>query len=220
VIAAPFELENIETHVRALREGTPEQPLQLGSLAVAWPAVSRATTVAEVRRSLARTAWGDPGGDTPADFAVGVRLALARRVALRIPAAREWAHGAVAVLVARGTVVTGVPFGDGWARTVDRLLGRDWREARSITELAASLPASAAWVLAGIDHPDDLWEAELAVVGRVAADARRLSASSRYAESTAVGVMVSMLIDLWRVRAAIEVAARQPIPMEVFDAVA
>ncbi len=220
LFAAPFEMRNIEQHLRSLRDHTPTDPLPLGSLAVAWPAVSRTKTVEEARHVLARTVWGDPGSTDPPELALALRVGLARRAVARLPVAKEWACGAVAVLVARERFAFSRPVEDTTAGVVSRLVGRAWGGAVSVTDLADHLPPRAAWPLADVDDPRDLWRAELAVAARVAGDARTLAASNRFDVRTAAAMMALLLVDLWRVQAAIELAGRGPIPTEVFDAVA
>lgn len=220
LFAAPVEIFNIEHHVAHLGGADPVESINLGSLAAAWPRVARAATVEDVRRVLALSVWEDPGGTEPTAISLALRVALARRFAAQVPIAGDWARGAVAVLVARERFAFGRDVNPPTGRTVDRLIGPHWRGVVRVEELADRLPATASWALHGIDDPAELWRGELAVVRRITEDARRRSTTQRYDESTVTAMMALLIIDLWTVCAAIEMAGRSPMPEEVFDAVA
>lgn len=217
---APLEIADIEGHLAALEGSDPEPPVPLGSLGVAWPRIATATSATQVRHVLARSVWGDPGRDDRTTVGFALRLAWARRVARNLPEVSPWAHGSAAVLTARELYAFGRSTDDHTARTVDRLLGARWRHATSLPEFTDRLPEPAAWPLVGLTDPADLWRAELAVLHRVATEAGRLAAGGRHDRATTAATMALFLVDLWRVRAAIEVAGRRPTPTEVFDAVA
>ena len=59
-----------------------------------------------------------------------------------------------------------------------------------------------------------------AVAARVATDAAQMATAGNPTRETVIGIMASLLIDLHRVLAVIEVAGRGPDGREVFDAVA
>lgn len=64
VLAAWFEIVNIDEHLRSFTADpadTGAPPFRLGSLATAWPRLSRTTSPAELRTVLAASAWSDPG---------------------------------------------------------------------------------------------------------------------------------------------------------------
>jgi hypothetical protein len=109
-LAARFEIANIEERLRGFA-ANPEDlgvpPFVLGRLATAWPRLSATTSVAEIRATLAWSAWGDPGEDTPYAISVWVPLSWADRASSAMPAARPWAAGAAALTVAREVFVIG-----------------------------------------------------------------------------------------------------------------
>ena len=211
---------NIERHLVRLSGGERSTPIALGLLGTAWPQVASATSADEVRRLLSRSAWGDPGGTEPTSVSFGLRVAWARRVARFAPGAGEWAYGALASLIAGEQFVFDREISIVTARELDRLLGPGWRPATSIPDLAERLADSARWSLADITSPADLWRSEVAVVRRIAHDARPIAISGRHAERTIVAILALFLVDLWRVTAAIEAAGRGPTALEVVDAVA
>lgn len=220
LFAAPMEIANIEHHLSRLRGGPPGEPLHLGSLSVAWPRVAGCTTVEQVQRVLASSVWGDPGGADPVSTAIGLRVAWARRVATQVPEAVRWALGYLALTVARERFAFGRELAAVTAVEVDRRLGRRWRSAASIAELQDRVSPAASWVLTGVATASDLWRAEAAFVESVGSDADRLLARHRSDRASVTALLALLLVDLWRVRAAVEAAARGPVALEVFDAVA
>ncbi|MEZ5184453.1 MAG: hypothetical protein R2720_01780 [Candidatus Nanopelagicales bacterium] len=224
VLAGGFEVANTDEHVRVLSDGADTKPFQLGGLTTAWPWVSTATSLAAVRDALGQSAWGDPGGDTPAVFHLGMRVSWADRVASQIPGIHPWAAGAVALLMAREVLVAGHRPTEAIARMAGSMLGSRWLDARSIPALAAAVPTSARWALAGVEDPDDLWRAEVGWWARVERDGFKLLRQPVASPDSVVGAAAVMAADAWRVRAALEVAARggskDARALEAFDAVA
>lgn len=217
---APMEIANIEAHLARL-DGTRTAPsIPLGSLAGVWPRVAATTSAGQVRGVLAHSVWGDPGSSERTAVAFGLRVGAARRLASLLPEMSAWANGAATVLAAREQYAFDRAINEHSGRTLDRLLGPRWRRAATVGDLADGLPRSAAWALEGVTDPSSLWRAELNVARRVADDAHRLVSTGRHRRSAVAALMALMLVDLWRVRAAIEVAGRTPTPEEVFDAVA
>ena len=228
--AASLEIAEVDRHVsrltrqagaRATRVGRPDA-VSLGSLATAWPRVERATTLDQVRSVLARSAWGDPGGSDPAAIRFGLRVAWGRRLVRQAAITTDWVHGAAAVLVARELFLFGRHIPEIPARTIDQLLGTRWRHATSVASLADNVGASASWALltdgsSARPSPTDLWRSELVVISRVDEDASRIIESGRNGRNTVAAVMALLLLDLWRVGAAIESAGRGPLPQVVFD---
>ena len=229
--AAPVEIADIDRHLARLdRVGNPTvrsggvdvpQPVPLGSLATAWPRVARATGLDQVRSALARSPWGDPGGTDRAAIGVALRVAWGRRLVRQAPVTTDWVHGAAAVLIARERFLFGREIPETPARTLDQLLGTTWHRASSVDSLADDLPRSASWSLAAAgSSADGLWQSELAVIRRVGDDATTIVGSGRNGRDTVAAVMALLLVDLWRVVAAIESAGRAFVPAEVFDDVA
>jgi hypothetical protein len=217
---APVEIGNIEGHLAELRGGDPERAVALGPLAVAWPRIAVARSEDEVQQILTRSVWGDPGAGDAVSIAVGLRVAWARRVLRAAPIARPWAMGGLAVLVARELLVFDRQLDEVVAHEVDRLLTRGWRTASSVPELADRLADSASWVLADIEHPDELWRAELRLIRRVVADSTPVAATGRFGRDTVVAIAALIVADLWRVTAAIEAVGANRSTSKVFDAVA
>jgi hypothetical protein len=220
VLLAPFEIANVADHLRRLAgEETPE-PYRLGSLGTAWPRLARTTSPGALRRGLATSAWGDPGGESATEVLWSMRMALADRAVPVAPQVAPWAGGAVALLLAR---VVGQEHGElpPAARTrAARVVGERAVEARSLTELRAALPSHAAWALAGTTDAGQLWQAECRWWARVERDADGLARGPGAAPGVVVGVVALMAVDAWRVRAALEVATRGGAAIGVFDAVA
>lgn len=229
VLAGAFEVANTDEHVRTLSgvDGT-EPPFALGSLATAWPRIAAATSLADVREALSRSPWGDPGEATPRALHAGMRLAWAARVNASVPGARDWAAGGAAVLVARECVVAAQRLTPETARVAESLLGPGWAEERSLPGLARVLPREARWALSGVQEPADLWRAEATWWDRVGRDGAALLARPLTSQAPVVGAAAVLAADAWRVRAALEVAARGGAAgtvggtriLEAFDAVA
>ncbi len=219
--AAPMEIDNIEAHVAQLATAaTAPPPIPLGTLGVAWAAVAKQRSAEKVRVMLARSAWGDPGGADRATIALGLHVAWARRLARQAPVAATWARGGAALLVAREQFAFDRAIPEVTGRELDRLLGTAWRDASTTLELTERLPKSTRWIFADVDSADDLWLSEITLVRRVTTDSRRVATAARNGRDTVAAIMALLLVDLWRVDAAIEAAGRTPLVREVFDAVA
>ena len=85
------------------------------------------------------------------------------------------------------------------------------------SELADSVPACARWVLAGITSPTGLWRAETALMARVEQDGLRLLRAPGLDRGVVLGAVAVMACHAWRIRAALELAARGGAPVEAFD---
>ncbi len=221
LFAAPIEIANIEAHLENLDGAGPSRdPVPLGSLGVAWRRVAATTSPEQVRTVLTHSPWGDPGGAGPVEVAVGLRVAWARRLMRSVPETVPWAKGGLAVLIAREVFAFDRAVAPVTGRELDRLMGKGWRAATSIAELAHLVPEAASWPLAGIESPTDLWNAERNVARRVDLEATQLADGRRFTRSTVAAMMTLVLLDLRRIMAAVELAGRGPDPTEVFDAVA
>jgi hypothetical protein len=219
LLAGWFELANIDEQLRTMAGEPAEPPFRLGALASLGPRLERTVSPAELRAVLAASAWGDPGGESPAEITIGVRLAWAGRVA-RLEPALPWAGGAVAVLMARQLFLAGGRVTASAAQAAGRLLGAAWQESGSVAQLRERLPAPARWPLAGVAGPDELWRAEAAWWARIATDGMALLAHRGFGPQRAIGAVALLAVDAWRVRAALELAARGGAPLEEFDALA
>jgi hypothetical protein len=84
-------------------------------------------------------------------------------------------------------------------------------------ELAGPVPARARWVLAGITSPDGLWRGETALMARVEQDGLRLLHAPGLDSGVVLGAVAVMACHAWRIRAALELAARGGTPVEAYD---
>lgn len=230
VISGWAEIANVDDLLRSLHgrpSGLPEY--QLGSLATAWPRLSGAADPARLRAELASSAWTDPGGEDNRAIQLGMRLALAARVSSAAPGARRWADGAAALVLARA-LTDGAAAGSSVPHDlVARALGP--ATARAVTNqtvgdigadlvgLSASLPSSARWAMVDVTRLEDLWQAEARWWRTVDDNARSMVRSSGFDLVPVLGAVALLAVDAWRVRAALELAARGGAPLELFDAV-
>lgn len=222
ILAGGFELANVDERLREVGGASAEPAYHLGGLATAWANLAGATSAADMRERLARSAWGDPGSDTADGVRLGMRLSWAVRTAGQVPGARPWAAGAAALAAARALLVEGVRVPAGTALVGMPLLGAGWHEARGLAELRAVLPPEARWALGRVEDPDQLWRAESAWWGRLSGDGFALLRRPVTTAEPVLGSLAVLACDAWRVRAALEVADRggSAEAMEAFDAVA
>lgn len=89
----------------------------------------------------------------------------------------------------------------------------------SLPDLVAALRGPARWTLRGVDEPEALWQAEARWWARVESDAFALLHRPRFGSAPVIGAVAAAAVDAWRVRAALESAARGGRP-EAFDVVA
>ncbi|WP_225829926.1 hypothetical protein [Streptomyces sp. NK08204] len=219
-LAAGFEIANVVSRLPApqgRRTEVPE-PYRLGALETAWRRLARAGTPAQVRAALAASPWGDPGGDTPWAVVTGMRMAAARRTALAVPAAHRWAQGRAVLLTARELFVHRRSLPEPVRRDAARLIGTRAPAAATYEEFRDRLPAAARWVLADIEEPGGLWRAEGRWWRTVQTDGAALLRDGRHGPGMVVGAVAVLSVDAWRMRAALESAARGGRPVEVFDA--
>ncbi|WP_367325738.1 V-type ATPase subunit [Streptomyces sp. HUAS ZL42] len=237
-LAAGFEISNTEHHLRSLSAETPgptpadprqtgtqrlrPPPYRLGALATAWKRLARTRTPSELRTTLAASAWGDPGGDSPAAVATGMRVSAALRLAAAAPDAARWAAARLALLFGREVFVVGRRMPDVSARRAARLLGHRAVGAGSYADFRNALPATARWLLADVDEAADLWRAEARWWDAVERDGRELLRGSDFGPQPVVGAVALLSADAWRTRGALELAARGggpgDWPSEVLDA--
>jgi hypothetical protein len=218
-LAAWFEIANIEQRLAYLSgEGHPS-PYDLGAMGLAWPAVSKATTLDAVRQALARSHWGDPGSSEIRTMMLVVRFRWAAWVANSVPGTRVWAATASALLAARIRFTSppqpvppeaSRPYG----------LPAGWQRAASPAELRSMMSGQLSWVLDGVESPSDLWKAEARLWSRVRRDAAKMIVQSRNDPAVVVGIAALLGYDAWLTRAALGAATRGATAREVFDAVA
>jgi len=219
-LVAPLEVVNVQDHLQRLAGVDAPAAFGLGGLATAWPRLRATTDTREVRAVLAASAWGDPGGEGPRDIGLSMRVSLADRVIAAVPSAGTWAAGATALLVAREVVLEDRRLPQRTQAAASRVIGPSAASATSLPALFAALPSSARWALAGVEHPRDLWLAEARWWARVEVDSAALARRATAGPEVLVGAVGLMAVDAWRVRAALEVAARGGGPVEAFRAVA
>lgn len=218
------EAANVSDHVQRLAGGPAPAPFAMGGLATAWPRLAATTSVAALRRMLAASTWGDPGGDTPREIAVTMRFALADRIMTDVPVAGAWASGAAALLLSREVVVGHQALSERTRLVASRVVGpaavASAVAASSLRELCGALPAGSRWALAEVEDVSGLWQAEAGWWARIERDGHALCRHAGAGPEVLVGAVAMMAVDAWRVRAALELAARGGGPLEVFDAVA
>ncbi|MGK7228277.1 V-type ATPase subunit [Streptomyces hygroscopicus] len=218
LLASGFEIANTRDHLRGLTgSGPPRSPYRLGTLATAWPMLARTRTAQELRAALAASAWGDPGAASPAAVATGMRVSAAVRTAAALPEAVRWAAGRLALLVGREVFVAHRPLTQAAGRRAGRLLGAAAMTATSYPDFRQHLPTAARWAVNGVEGAGDLWRAETRWWHRVEADGRGLLHGARLGSAPVVGTVAVLSADAWRVRGALELAARGGGRLEVFD---
>jgi hypothetical protein len=220
VLVGVLEAANVIDHLQRLAGADVAPPYRLGRLGTVWPRVSNAGTAEEVRRILTASPWGDPRSATVRDVALSMRLALADRVTAAVPLATAWAAGAAALLVAREQRLGRRELPPVARTNAVRVLGQAPVAAATLPDLTAALASSARWALTGVERADDLWSAEARWWARVERDAFALVRRPTPGPEVLVGAVALLAVDVWRVRAALELAARGGQPAEVFDAVA
>jgi hypothetical protein len=220
VLVAPLEVANVQDHLQRLAGGAAPAAFRLGGLATAWPRLQATSDGREITSVLTASAWGDPGGESPRDIGLSMRASLADRVIAAVPPAGAWAAGATALLVAREVVLEDRRLPHRIQLTASRVIGPAAASATTLPALLAGLPSSAQWALAGVDDPRDLWRAEARWWARVEKDSAALARRATAGPKVLVGAVGLMAVDAWRVRAALEVAARGGGPVEAFHAVA
>ena len=220
--AARFELDDIGDRLLALGDPTVPLPAPLdhGGLGIAWSRVAVALSPDEVRSALARSAWGDPGAtDWPSVAPVLEARWCTWLAAAAPPDMGHWAVGAAA-LVAASAVATGVPLPPGARVDLRRLVGRQWEDARDLTDLVEQLPRSGAWALDGVDDGRELWRGESRWWQRIDHDAAGMLRTARPGPGVAAASAARLVADMRRTRSALEAVRWGAAGLEVFDAVA
>jgi hypothetical protein len=208
LLAGGFEIANIEDHLRRFTTGEAAVPFRLGALATAWPALSAANSPEELRAALAASPWGDPGGTELARVGLFLRLVWASRVAVAVPEARQWAAGALAILVAQRRFLLAGEVPADLVPRVARLIGSGALGATVYSDYVRRLPDRAAWPLRSARTPGDLWRAEYAWWTRVENDGAALARTTRrFSRAGVIGAAALLVVDGWRARAALECAA-------------
>ena len=227
LLAAGFELANVDEHLADL-DGDPSGPTYaLGTLDTAWARMSATTTVDGAATVLATSAWRLRDVGTRHDLVLGLRLAWADAVVAGVPQAAPWARAAAALVVLREVLLQQRPLRASLERRAGYVLGPAFVAALAsrspeLEALRRTLPGDAAWLLDGVDDVAGLWRAEVGWWQRVERDGFGLLRGSSYDQRPVVGAAAVLGVDAWRVRAALEAAARggSGAHLEAFDAVA
>lgn len=211
VLAAWFEMANVDEMLQAFGGRSAGPEFQLGVLATSWPRLRQATSRPALRATLAASPWRDPGGDTDRAVRFGMRASYASRAAALGAPVRDWSAGAMVVLAA-GEQAGG--------RADGTVPGPAAAGPGALAELVRGLPPSARWVLDGVSAPDGLWRAEATWRGTVERDGLRLLRTSSLDSQVVVGAVAVMACDAWRICAALEIAARGGVPIGAYDELA
>lgn len=216
-LAARFEIANVEDRLSYLGGAPLHQPYQLGRLATAWDRLRRAGSAAEMRAQLARSPWGDPGGEELLDIRWAMLLRWAGWLREGPRAMRPWVEGAVALLTAR-LIVFGADALPEPVRARWELFAPGAAKAVSLKNVAALVPGGA-WALQPVTSPQELWWAEARWWERVERDAERMLKGNPRNPEAAVGLAGLLAADAHRVGATLEAVGRGPAARSLFDAV-
>lgn len=233
LFAAGFEVANLDEHLSTLQyvstpQGVPtDPPYSLGMLDTSWSRVSSTTALTGIAEVLETSRWQLRGCRTPRELALGLRLAWADAVVAGVPEAAGWARAGAALLVLKEVVLEDRRLTEPLALRASYVLGPAFVGALSarpvdLAGLRDDLPPGGRWVLDGLDQSQDLWRGEAAWWHRVERDGFALLRGSGYDRKPVVGALAVLAVDAWRVRAALETAARGGAgpALEAFDGVA
>ncbi len=226
VLAAGFEIANVEEHVAWLSGLRSEPGYRLGGLETAWTRVERTTTLEEVREVMRRSPWGDAGSTELWRIGLWMRLVWSQHVIAGAPEAAGWARAAAALLLVREVGIRGHLLDGAVATRATSVLGpafvHELTSGAGPVRLAAALPGGSRWALDGMADRSDLWRAEAAWHRHVERDGFRLLSTSQFDRAVVVGTVAVLAIDAWRVRAALASVAHGGTAsvVEAFDGVA
>lgn len=201
LLAGWFEIANVDELLLVMAGRPAGAEFRMGALSTAWPRLSEAASPAELRRALAASAWGDPGGDDSQAIRLGLRTRWAARVAAHGGRAGTWATEAAALLRSGESEAPAGPLSPIRPR-------RGRRGLAVVPPLSAAGPAGAPW-----QAEADWWR-------RAEAEGRTLLRSSGLDSDPVLGAVAVMAADARRVRAALGVAARGGLAVEAYDALA
>ncbi len=209
VLAAWFEIANVDELLAGLAGQAAEPEFELGALATAWPRLRHCRGLAELRMALAASAWRDPGGESATAIRLGMRTRWADWVAGLGEPARSWAADARELLP--GGRTNGLPGGPRPVRAGARAAGRSLAAGR--VQATAVPRDERSW------QPEAAWRAEVAWRGRVERDGLALLRTSSLDRDVVLGTVAVLACDAWRTAAAVEAAARGGT-LEAFDELA
>lgn len=226
LLAAGFEVANVDEHLAGMQDQPGDPPYRLGSLETAWSRLADTTSPSQVRQVLSTSTWGDPGASDRHGVGVAMRLAWADRVAAGVPDAAAWARAAAALMLVQETQVRRRGISEEIARRAGSVLGPRFVTAvdsgASLAQLAGLLAGDAGRVFADAERPEDLWRVQVAWYRRVERESLGLLRGSGFGIQAVVGTVGALAVDAWRVRAALAAAERGGAgpALEAFDAVA
>jgi hypothetical protein len=219
-LASTFELMNLQGDLARIEGHQSAAPFELGSLASVSSRVAP-LTLGELREVLRRSPWGDPGALETAGVSIALQFSLARRIGDDVPEALKWAQTYAALVLSRLLLEYGpLDTDSNSAANARAVLGSRALTATSIDELRDALPRDVASILEGVRGPDDLWLAEAKWWTRLWSEAIERLRRGGAGPETVVAAVAAQFADAWRVRMALEVAARAGRGIEVLDAVA
>lgn len=220
VLAGVFELTNLRGELTRIGGHDAPEPFELGSLA-SVPRRPQPANTSEFRDALRRSPWGDPGVLDPDAILVTLHLSLIRRIVDSVPEASAWAEAYAALLLAR-VVTSGGTLAPGSLAAADArvVLGHRAVSALSLADLARALPVAVAPVLVGARGREDLWLCEARWWARLWREGEEGVRRGRAEPATIVNALAAQVADAWRVRVALEIAARGGHDIEMLDAVA
>jgi hypothetical protein len=219
-MVAWLEIANTVDHLAAIGGRRVPTPYPLGGLGTAWARIRTCISSDELRQVLASSLWGDPGGDSPRAVALSMQMAAADRLLAAVPETEAWVAGGVGLVLARELAAKRGPLPPGCIASAARVVGWPTVEAVGLTDLMTALPRRSAWALSGVTTGDELWRAEARWWRRMERDAVGLTRRSVAGREVLVGTVGVLAADAWRVRAALELAARGGGPEEDLHEVA
>lgn len=213
VLAGWFELANLDDRLAEFDGEEPAEPAySLGALATTAARIAAAGSQAAVAQVLTRPPWRVRDAGSVRDLRVGARLGWAEAVTGAVPEAGAWARGGAALLVLAELVAAGRPPAPGATALVARLLGPHLLAAvppgsTDLARVRAALPRDTAWVLDGVEAPEELWRSERLWWRRLERDGFALLGGTEFGRAPVVGTVAILAADARRVRAALETAA-------------
>ena len=219
IVAGWFEVANIEARLQNTDGETAPPPFDLGALATYWRRLAATATRRDMQELLATTPWRIPADSSHRDVGLMLRAALLDRAVSGLAGADAWTAGAAALLVA-ADLVEGHDLPDGARRAIARIIGEEAARARTLPTLQQQLPRHARWVFDDVETPERLWLAEAGWWTRIERDGYSLLGHAGFGPQTVLGACAVMAADAWRVRGALEIAARSGRGRREFDALA
>jgi hypothetical protein len=207
VLAGGFEISNITQHFAVLAGHGPSYYV-LGSLDSSWARVRAANSANEVRLTLARSDWGDPGSTDPHIVRLCLELAWARRIAEGIDEARSWAISFATLTLARVLAAGAMDVLSESARhDLHLLFGRRVEHLTTLADLADFSNNEIQLALGPPGGDSELWCLEARFWRRVESESVVLLRKADMGAAYIVAIVGLLAVDAWRAQAALELAA-------------